>query len=455
MTNAPLEQFDGEVYALIKMEEQRQNSTVDLIPSENFTHPAVREALSSVFAHKYAEGQIGARFYEGNAHVDALEALAKERAKKAFSLDGSWGVCVQPSSGAGANLAVYNGLLNVGDTIMSMFLPDGGHLSHGWSFPEEGESAGAEEGVYLGGARKVSIVSKIYNVVQYKTDPKTRLFDYDNISALAEKYKPKMIVTGGTAYPREIDYKAVSAIAKRIGALYMADVAHEAGLIAAGVNKSPFDYADVVTFTTHKTLRGPRGALIIYKKEFEKQIEFSVFPGLQGGPHEHSIAAIAVCLKDAASEGFREYAAQVVKNAQYLAEKLLALGYDVVSGGTDKHLVLIDLRDKQINARNLALALNAAGIVLNKNTVPGETKNSVNPSGIRMGTPSVTTRGMKEPQMDIIVSLFSRVTQIVKPVINLKYSEFAAKLGEISELNAVKDEVAALCARFPFVSKLN
>lgn len=450
MNNMPLKDFDPEIYTLIKDEEKRQEDTIDLIPSENFTIPAVREALSSVFVHKYAEGQIGARFYEGNVNVDKLEAICKERVKKAFSLDDNWSVCVQALSGSNANLCVYNSLLSIGDTILSMYLPDGGHLSHGWSFAEENEEKQIDSDVYLGGSRKVSIVSKIYNVVQYKTDKTTRQFDYDKIKVLAEKYGPKMMITGGTAYPREIDYQSVSRIAKEIGAYYLADISHEAGLIAAGVNKSPFNYADVVTLTTHKTLRGPRGALIICKKELEKQINFGVFPGLQGGPHMHTIAAIAVCLKDVVSESFKEYAKQVVINAKCLASEFAKLGYDIVSGGTDKHLVLIDLRNKGLNARNIAVALDYAGIVINKNTVPNETGNSVNPSGIRLGTPTVTSRGMKEKEMVIIVDLINRVINAVKPIVNLKYTSFVKEMKQIKELYDIRAEVSEFCSKYPF-----
>lgn len=453
MNNMTLKNFDPEIYTLIKEEEKRQENTVDLIPSENFTIPAVREALSSVFVHKYAEGQIGARFYEGNVNVDKLDAICKERAKLAFSLDDNWSVCVQALSGSNANLGVYNSLLSVGDTILSMYLPDGGHLSHGWSFAEEDEDKQVDNDVYLGGSRKVSIVSKIFNVVQYKTDITTRQFDYNRIKELAEKYRPKMIITGGTAYPREIDYHSISKIAKEVGAYYLADIAHEAGLIAAGVNKPPFNYADIVTFTTHKTLRGPRGALIICRKELEKQINFGVFPGLQGGPHEHTIAAIAVCLKDVTSESFKEYAKQVVNNAKCLASELAKHGYDIVSGGTDKHLVLIDLRNKGLSARNIAVALDYAGIVINKNTVPNETSNSVNPSGIRLGTPSVTSRGMKEKEMEIIVDWINRVINAVKPIIDLKYVDFVKEMKKIRELSNIQAEVKELCSNFRFVEE--
>lgn len=451
MNNMTLENFDPEIYALIKDEEKRQDNTLDLIPSENYTISAVREALSSVFVHKYAEGQIGARFYEGNVNVDKLEAICKERAKLAFSLDDNWSVCVQALSGSNANLGVYNSLLSVGDTILSMYLPDGGHLSHGWSFPEEAEDKQVDSDVYLGGSRKVSIVSKIFNVVQYKTDVTTRQFDYKKIKELAEKYRPKMIITGGTAYPREIDYQSISKIANEVGAYYLADIAHEAGLIAAGVNKSPFNYADIVTFTTHKTLRGPRGAIIICKKELEKQINFGVFPGLQGGPHEHTIAAIAVCLKDVASESFKDYAKQVVKNAKCLASELAKYEYDIVSGGTDKHLILIDLRNKGLNARNIAVALDYVGIVINKNTVPNETNNSINPSGIRLGTPSVTSRGMKEKEMEVIASWINQVINAVKPIINLKHINFIKEMKYIEELRDIQTEVKELCSKFHFV----
>ena len=329
------------IFELIKEEEVRQRNTLMMIPSENYTYPEVRQAVGSVLMHKYAEGQPGRRYYQGNEVVDAVERLCEERALNAFGLsDKKWAANVQPHSGCPANLAVYNAVLTPGDKILSMFLPDGGHLSHGWQMPAS--TPGEPD-------KKVTLVSKIFKVQFYHVDPKTRVFNYDKIEAQAKVVKPKMIITGGTAYPREINYKRLSEIAKKVGAYYLADIAHEAGLIAAGANKSPFPYADFVTMTTQKTLRGPRGAIIICRKEFEKDIDFSIIPGLQGGPHLHSIAGIAIALANTKTPAFKKYAHQTVKNAQTLAKYFVDKGLDVVSGGTDKHLVLIDLRKDGTN----------------------------------------------------------------------------------------------------------
>ncbi len=443
---------DPEVYNLIMKEEEKQQYKLALIPSENFSIPAVREALSSVFVHKYAEGQIGKRYYEGNQFVDELDSLCKERVKTAFNLPDDWHVNIQALAGGNANLAVYNGLLEPGDTILSMYLPDGGHLSHGWSFPEkdeEGLKGQVDRAVYLGGKRKISIVSKFFNVVQYKVNPKTRLFDYDQIARIAEEYKPKIIVSGGTAYPREIEHQALSKIAKDVGAYYLADVSHEAGLIAGGANQSPVGLADVVSFTTHKTLRGPRGAVILCRADLADKIDYGVFPGLQGGPFEHTIAALAVCLKQAATPSFAEYAQQVVVNAKCLAKHMLEKGYDVVSGGTDKHLILIDLRNKNLSGRNPAKALDYAGIILNRNSVPNETGSPMNPSGIRMGTPIVTTRGMREKEMEKIAEWIDRVITLVAPHCSLKTKEFTTKLDQIAELSRIAEQVKELCEKFP------
>ena len=447
-----VKRIDPEVYDLIKKEEDKQQYKLGLIPSENFSIPAVREALSSVFVHKYAEGQIGKRYYEGNMFVDELDSLCKQRAKEAFRLPDDWHVNIQPLAGGNANLAVYNGLLEQGDTILSMYLPDGGHLSHGWSFPEKDEQGlkgQVDRAVYLGGKRKISIVSKFYDVVQYKVDPKTRLFDYNQIAQIANEYKPQIIISGGTAYPREIDHQALSDIAKAAGAYYLADVSHEAGLIAGGANSSPVGLADVVSFTTHKTLRGPRGAVLLCRGDLADKIDYGVFPGLQGGPFEHTIAALAVCLKQAAAPEFKQYAQQVVRNAQSLAQHMLDKGYDVVSGGTDKHLILIDLRNKNISGRNPAKALDYAGIILNRNSVPNETGSPMNPSGIRLGTPIVTTRGMKEKEMEIIAALIDKVITLATPYCSLKTKEFTAKLPQLPELKQVAQQVRELCEKFP------
>jgi len=453
MDFSALREQDSQVFDLMKREEEKQQNKLSMIPSENFPSRAVREALASVFVDKYAEGYPHKRYYEGNEHIDAIESLCIERARQAFSLPDDWGVNVQALSGSNANLAVYNGLLQPGDCIMGMYLPDGGHLSHGWSFPEADEAGlgtkPGEEHIYLGGKRKVNLTSRIFDVVQYKVEPDTRLFDYEKIRQTALKYRPKMIISGGTAYPRDLDYEKLAAIAHEVGAYYLADIAHEAGLVAGGAMRSPVGIADVVTFTTQKTLRGPRGAIIFARDELMQKINFGLFPGLQGGPSEHTIASIAVCLQEAMQPEFKTYATQVVKNAQHLAAQLLAKGYDVVSEGTDKHLVLVDLRRQGITGRNPAVALDRAGIILNRNSVPNETGSPMNPSGIRLGTPILTTRGMQESEMEQVAAWIDEVIQTITPDANLKPSEFIEKLPDYDILPRIAGEVKALCDRFP------
>jgi len=386
---------DLEVYQIIKSEEEKQQTKLSLIPSENFFSLSVREAVGSVFMHKYAEGNIGKRYYEGNQFVDQLETLTIKRAKEVFNIPEDWSVNVQALSGSNANLAVYLALLNIGDTIMGMYLPDGGHLSHGWSYEPKVEQD-SNNLVYLGGSRKVNITSRIFKTVQYKTNPKNQLLDYDQIEKTALEHQPKLIITGGTAYPREINYQRMKEIAQKVGAFYLADIAHEAGLIAAGVNKSPVGIADVVTMTTHKTLRSGRGALILAQEEIIKKINRAILPGLQGGPFNHSIAGICVGLGEALKPEFKEYAQQVLNNAKFLCEELKKYDFNIVSEGTDKHLILINLTNKPILGKKFARALDYAGIIANMNTMPQEKNSPANPSALRIGTPWVTTRGMKE-----------------------------------------------------------
>jgi len=382
-----------------------------MIPSENYTSKAVREAVGSVLMHKYSEGQIGKRYYQGNKLIDKVETLAKTRALKLFGLSPKeWAVNVQAVTGSIANFAVLTALLEPGDKILSMNLFDGGHLSHGW---------------------RVSFSSKIFNVNFYTTDPKTRILNYDKIRKQAGKFKPKIIISGGTAYPREINHKKMGEIAKSVGAYYLADVAHEAGLIAAKVNLSPFEHADVITMTTRKTLRGPVGALIFCKKELEEKINKAVFPGLLGGPQNHSIAGIAVALKEARTKAFEKYAKQTVTNAKTLAKELKKYDFDVVSGGTDKHLVLVDLRNKNTDGSKVAENLEKAGIIVNKNTVPKETASPFHPSGIRLGTPALTSRGMKEKEMKIIAKWINIVVENPQKALE------------------IKKDVKKLCAKFP------
>lgn len=393
------------VFELIAAEAKLQRETVRLIPSENYSSPAVHEALGSVLSHKYAEGYPSHRYYQGNQAVDQVEELCRQRALKLFSLKPTeWGVNVQPYSGSPANLAIYNAVLKPGEAIMAMYLPDGGHLSHGWQFK---------------GFK--TFVRKIWPATHYHVDPKTETFDYDAILAQAKQDKPKMLVSGGTAYAREIDHAKMGQIAHAVGAYYLADVSHEAGLIAGRVNGSPFPHADFVMMTTHKTLRGPRGAMIFARRQNQVNttdiavqdlahlVDRSIFPGMQGGPHLHTISALAVALAEADQPAFRQYAKQILKNTQTMATVLSKAGYRVVSGGTDKHLLLLDLRGSSTQAWVAAWALEQAGIILNYNTVPNETGSPLYPSGLRLGAPIITTRGMKTVEAKQIATWIAEV----------------------------------------------
>lgn len=367
-----------EIFSLIKKEEDRQRDTVNLIASENYVSDAVREASASVFMNKYAEGYAGARYYEGNEVVDEVESLAKERALKMFSLDSEeWCVNVQALSGAQANLAVYMALVPLGETILSLDLSHGGHLSHG---------------------HKVSLTGKIWQQKTYGVSKETEMFDYDEIARIANEVKPKMIVAGFTAYPREVDFKRFREIADSVGALLHCDVSHISGLIVGEVHNSPFAYADTVMSTTHKTLRGPRGAVIFSRKELSTKIDRAVFPGLQGGPHINKVAAMAVAFAEASTPEFKEYAERVVQNARALAETLEGRGLRIVSGGTDTHLMLVDIWQDGagIPGDEAAERLAKEGIITNKNTIPFDERSPQSPSGLRLGTPAETTRGKTE-----------------------------------------------------------
>lgn len=406
MSMSRLKKSDPQIAKLIAEETKRQQKTLDLIPSENIVSPAVLEALGSPLTNKYSEGYPGKRYYAGNKIIDEIEILAQERARKVFHLGKNWHVNVQPYSGSPANMAVYYALLNPacppklgerrrGDTIMGMSLPFGGHLTHGW---------------------KVNFSARFYKSVQY-TVGRDGFIDYDEVRELAKKKRPKIIVAGATAYPRVFDFKKFRKIADEVGAYFMVDMAHIAGLVAAGVHPSPFPYADVVTTTTHKTLRGPRGAIIFAnikskiavknKVDIAREIDRAVFPALQGGPHDHQTAAIAVALGEALKPSFKKYGRQVVKNAKVLAHELQRLGFQLVSGGTDNHLMLIDLTNLGISGREAQDRLESIGIIVNRNTIPYDTRSPFDPSGIRIGTPSLTTRGMKEKQMKEIAGLIN------------------------------------------------
>jgi len=412
-----------------------------MIPSENYTYPEVLSAVGSVLMHKYSEGQPGKRYYQGNKYIDEIETLCQKRALAAFNLNPkTWGVNVQAHSGSEANLAVINGLLKPKEKILSMTLSHGGHLSHGWHLPD----------------KKVTLVSKVWNVDFYGVNKKTKVFDYDEIEKIALRFKPKLIISGGTAYPREINHQKLAAIAKKVHAYYLADISHEAGLVAGGANSSPFPFADIVTMTTHKTLRGPRGALIFGKNNLMAAINHSVFPEIQGGPHNHTIAGIAVALAKTKTKKFKQYAWQTVKNAKYLATLLKKFNFDIVSGGTDKHLILIDLRNKNTNGWFAAYALEAAGIVTNRNSVPYDKDSIYYPSGLRLGTPAITVRGMKEREMEKIANWINKVISWVgerKIPANReerkKYLDRFKKEVEKSEvLKKINKEVKNLCKRF-------
>lgn len=443
-----LKKSDPAVYRILKQEEERQEFTLSMIPSENFFSPAVREAVGSVFMHKYAEGNIGHRYYEGNENVDELEAMAITRARKLFKLPKDWGVNIQALAGSNANLAVYLAVLKLGDTMMGMYLPDGGHLSHGWSY-EPKKPADPKLLVYLGGSRRVNISSKIFKTVQYKTDPKTQQFNYAAIEKIAVKYRPRLIITGGTAYPRDIDYRRIKRIAKKVGALYMADIAHEAGLVAAGAIPSPVSIADIVTMTTHKTLRSGRGAIILAHEDLIKKINRAVLPGLQGGPFNNNIAGICVGLGEALTPRFRTYAKNVIKNARVLAKELAKYDFQLVSGGVDKHLLLIDLTNKPLLGKKFARALAYAGIVANFNTMPQEQRSPADPSALRLGTPWLTTRGMGPKEMKHIAGWINEVMQVSSPWAEQPFEAFEKSVARSRDIQKIAAAVKKLCKKFP------
>ncbi len=392
----PLKTIDPEIYEIMRHETERQRHKLNLIASENYASRAVLQAMGSVMTNKYAEGYPGKRYYGGCEFVDEAENLAIERAKKLF---GAEHVNVQPHSGSQANMAVYLAMLKCGDTIMSMDLSHGGHLSHG---------------------SPVNFSGKLFNIVPYGVSRETKTIDYDNLSELARKHKPKLIVSGASAYPRELDFKRFREIADEVDALLLADIAHIAGLVVAGIHSDPVPYADFVTTTTHKTLRGPRGGMIMCKSDYAKEVDKTVFPGIQGGPLMHIIAAKAVSFKEAMNRDFNDYQKQIVKNAKKLASLLSSKGHEVVSGGTDNHLMLIDLTPLDITGKDAEARLGEAGIILNKNTIPFETRNPFITSGIRIGTPAATTRGMKEKEMGTIAWSIDEILRNMKDEEKLK-----------------------------------
>ena len=406
---------DPEIAAAIGEELGRQRNKIELIASENFVSPAVMEAMGSVLTNKYAEGYPGHRYYGGCEYVDKVETLAIERAKKLF---GAEHANVQAHSGANANTAVYFAFLQPGDTIMGMNLSQGGHLSHG---------------------SPVNISGKYYNVVPYGVTHETERIDYDEFARIAKEAQPKLIVAGASAYPRVIDFERMAEIAHSVGAIFMVDMAHIAGLVAAGLHPSPVPYADIVTTTTHKTLRGPRGGLILCKEKYAKQIDKAIFPGVQGGPLMHVIAAKAVALGEALKPEFKEYAKQIIANCQALAEGLIAEGFRLVSGGTDNHLLLVDVRGQKMTGKTAEHLLDEVGVTCNKNTIPFDPESPFITSGIRLGTAAVTTRGFKEADMKEVAAIIGLVLN--NPEDDEKQAEAAQR-------------VAALCAKYPMYPML-
>jgi glycine hydroxymethyltransferase len=405
-----IEQTDPDVFDALFAETERQHYGLELIPSENYVSRAVLTAIGSVFTNKYSEGYAHKRYYGGNENVDTIETIAIERAKALFGADHA---NVQPYSGSPANLAVYYALLEPGETVMGMALPAGGHLTHGW---------------------KVNFSAHFFKSVQYPVDPDTGLIDYDVVWEMAKEHRPKLIWAGATAYSRIFEFDKFAQIAEDVGARFAADIAHISGLVATGLHPDPVPYADVVTMTTHKMLRGPRGAMILATEEHARSIDRAVFPGLQGGPHDHITAAIAVCLKEAADPSYIEYCKQIVANAKALADELVRRGIDVVTGGTDNHLVLADLSGTGVPGKVAQQTLDRANITCNANMVPGDKRSAFDPSGIRLGSPALTTRGFKEAEMRMVANWLTDVVENVE---------------DESTIERVRNEVVELCKQYP------
>ncbi|CAH0750763.1 unnamed protein product [Diatraea saccharalis] len=445
---------DPELFEIIKNEKQRQAAGLEMIASENFTSVPVLQCLSSCLHNKYSEGMPHQRYYGGNEFIDEVEILAQKRSLEAYRLNPEeWGVNVQPYSGSPANFAVYTGVVEPHGRIMGLDLPDGGHLTHGFFTP----------------TKKISATSIFFESMPYKVDPKTGLIDYDKLSETAKLFNPRLIIAGMSCYSRCLDYKRFREIANQNGAYLMADMAHVSGLVAAGVIPSPFEYCDIVTTTTHKTLRGPRAGVIFYRKgvrsvkpngtkvmyDFESRINQAVFPGLQGGPHNHAIAAIATAMKQATSPEFVEYQKQVIKNAQRLCEGLISRGYNIATGGTDVHLALVDMRSAGLTGAPAERILELCSIACNKNTVPGD-KSALNPSGIRLGTPALTTRGLKEADIDKVVDYIHKALNIAKEVVKVsgpKLVDFNKTIEDNTDfkqkINTLRTEIESFSRAFP------
>ncbi|OGG87311.1 serine hydroxymethyltransferase [Candidatus Kuenenbacteria bacterium RIFCSPHIGHO2_02_FULL_39_13] len=410
MNYANLKKSDTKVWNIIKAEMARQSDELEMIASENYVSPAVLEAMATVLTNKYSEGYPGKRYYGGNQIIDNIETLAIERAKKLFKAEH---VNVQPLSGSPANAAVYMAFLKPGDKVLGLKLDHGGHLSHG---------------------HPVNFSGMLYNFVQYEVDKKTGKINMEAVKKLAKKEKPKMIVAGYSAYSREIEWNKFRKIADQVGAFLFADIAHTAGLIVAGLLKNPVPICDVVSTTTHKTLRGPRGAIIMCKEKYAKQIDRSVFPGMQGGPHDHITAAKAVAFGEALKPSFKKYAAQIIKNCQTLAAELQKLGYQIISGGSDNHLIVVNLANQGLTGREAEKALEQVGISVNRSTIPNDPNPPMNPSGIRLGTPALTSRGMG-------ISEVKKIAQLINWTIKNR--------GNKSQLKKIKSQITSLCKKFP------
>ncbi|XP_060664890.1 serine hydroxymethyltransferase isoform X1 [Drosophila sulfurigaster albostrigata] len=450
MLQKSLEESDPELADIIKKEKQRQIEGLEMIASENFTSLAVLESLGSCLTNKYSEGYPGKRYYGGNEYIDQIERLAQNRGLELFNLDKSeWGVNVQPYSGSPANLAAYTGVLRPHDRIMGLDLPDGGHLTHGFFTP----------------TKKISATSIFFESMPYKVDPVTGIIDYDKLAEAAKTFRPQIIIAGISCYSRLLDYARFRQICNDVGAYLMADMAHVAGLVAAEQIPSPFEYADIVTTTTHKTLRGPRAGVIFFRKgvrstrangeqvlyDLEERINQAVFPSLQGGPHNNAIAGIATTFKQAKSPEFKSYQAQVIKNAKTLCQGLIDLGYKVATGGTDVHLVLVDVRSVGLTGAKAELILEEVGIACNKNTVPGD-KSAMNPSGIRLGTPALTTRGLVESDIEQVVKFIDSALSIAKEAAGAacgpKLADFVQTLKENEEIKQKVEDLHKCVIQF-------